>query len=90
MKRLRTYRITSIILMIICTALLIHSNHQKNRSAEMVDQFFDLQEEYEKIFDDVQELEDYSERLEQQVDILSGYISPADWIEIDSINPAVE
>ena len=90
MKKLRTYRITSIILMIICTALLIHSNHQKNRSAEMVDQFFDLQEEYEKIFDDVQELEDYSERLEQQVDILSGYIDPADWIEIDSINPAVE
>ena len=90
MKKLRTYRITSIILMIICTALLIHSNHQKNRSAEMVDQFFDLQEEYEKIFDDVQELEDYSQRLEEQVDILSGYIDPADWIEIDSINPAVE
>ena len=90
MKKLRTYRITSIILMIICTALLIHSNHQKNRSAEMVDQFFDLQEEYEKIFDDVQELEDYSQRLEEQVDILSGYIDPADWIEIDSINPTVE
>ena len=67
-----------------------HSNYQRNRSAEIVDQFFDLQGEYEKIFDDVQELEDYSERLEQQVDILSGYISPSDWIEIDSINPAVE
>tara|TARA_B100000963_G_scaffold12535_1_gene9664 strand:- start:50 stop:322 length:273 start_codon:yes stop_codon:yes gene_type:complete len=90
MKKIRTYRITSIILMIICTVLLIHSNHQKNRSAEMVDQFFDLQAEYEKIFDDVQELEDYSQRLEEQVDILSGYIDPADWIEIDSINPAVE
>ena len=90
MKKLRTYRITSIILMIICTALLIHSNHQKNRSAEMVDQFFDLQEEYEKIFDDVQELEDYSQRLEEQVDILSGYIDPADWIEIDSIDPTKE
>ena len=76
--------------MIICTALLIHSNHQKNRSAEMVDQFFDLQEEYEKIFDDVQELEDYSQRLEEQVDILSGYIDPADWIEIDSIDPTRE
>ena len=90
MKKLRTYRITSIILMIICTALLIHSNHQKNRSAEMVDQFFDLQAEYEKIFDDVQELEDYSQRLEEQVDILSGYIDPADWIEIDSIDPTRE
>ena len=76
--------------MIICTVLLIHSNHQKNRSAEMVDQFFDLQAEYEKIFDDVQELEDYSQRLEEQVDILSGYIDPADWIEIDSIDPTKE
>ena len=90
MKKIRTYRITSIILMIICTVLLIHSNHQKNRSAEMVDQFFDLQAEYEKIFDDVQELEDYSQRLEEQVDILSGYIDPADWIEIDSIDPTTE
>ena len=90
MKKLRTYRITSIILMIVCTALLIHSNYQRHRSAEIVDQYFDLQGEYEKIFDDVQELEDYSQRLEEQVDILSGYIDPADWIEIDSINPAVE
>ena len=56
----------------------------------MVDQFFDLQAEYEKIFDDVQELEDYSQRLEEQVDILSGYIDPADWIEIDSIDPTTE
>ena len=90
MKRLRTYRITSIILMITCTALLLHSNYQKKRSAEIVDQYFDLQSEYEKIFDDVQELEDYSERLEQQVDILSDYVSPSDWIEIDSINPVIE
>ena len=52
---LRTYRITSVILMIVCAGLLIHSNHQKNRAAEIVDQYFDLQEEYEKIFDDVQE-----------------------------------
>ena len=90
MKKLRTYRITSIILMIVCTALLLHSNYRRNRSAEIVDQFFDLQGEYEKIFDDVQELEDYSQRLEEQVDILSGYIDPADWIEIDSIDPTRE
>ena len=90
MKKLRTYRITSIILMIVCTALLIHSNYQRHRSAEIVDQYFDLQGEYEKIFDDVQELEDYSQRLEEQVDILSGYIDPEDWIEIDSIDPTRE
>ena len=76
--------------MICCAGMLIHSNYQKNRNAEIVDQYFDLQSEYEKIFDDVQELEQYSDRLEEQVDILSDYIDPADWIEIDSINPAIE
>lgn len=90
MKILRTYRITSIILMICCAGMLIHSNYQKNKNAEIIDQYFDLQAEYEKIFDDVQELEQYSDRLEEQVDILSEYIDPADWIEIDSINPVVE
>ena len=76
--------------MITCTALLIHSNYQKNRNVEIVDQYFDLQEEYSKIFDDVQELEEYSNRLEEQVDILSNFISPADWIEIDSIDTTIE
>ena len=76
--------------MICCAGMLIHSNYQKNRNAEIVDQYFDLQSEYEKIFDDVQELEQYSDRLEDQVDILSEYIDPAEWIEIDSINPAIE
>jgi DNA anti-recombination protein RmuC len=69
---MRTYRITTIVLMIICTALLIHSNHQKNRAAEIVDQYFDLQSEYEKIFDEVQILEDYSQRLEEKVDKLTN------------------
>ena len=58
--------------MIICAALLIHSNHQKNRAAERVDQYFDLQSEYEKIFDEVQILEDYSQRLEEKVDELTN------------------
>ena len=53
-------------------------------------QYFDLQGEYEKIFDDVQELEEYSERLEEQVDILTTYISPDILIELDSIDPTVE
>ena len=76
--------------MIVCAGLLIHSNHQKTRTAEIVDQYFDLQGEYEKIFDDVQELEEYSERLEEQVDILITYISPDVLIELDSIDPTVE
>ena len=58
--------------MITCTALLIHSNHQKNRAAEIVDQYFDLQSEYEKIFTEVQILEDYSQRLEEKVDKLTN------------------
>ena len=76
--------------MVVCAGLLIHSNHQKTRTAEIVDQYFDLQGEYEKIFDDVQELEEYSERLEEQVDILITYISPDVLIELDSIDPTVE
>ena len=58
--------------MIVCAGLLIHSNHQKNRAAEIVDQYFDLQSEYEKIFDEVQILEDYSQRLEEKVDELTN------------------
>ena len=76
--------------MVVCAGLLIHSNHQKTRTAEIVDQYFDLQGEYEKIFDDVQELEEYSERLEEQVDILTTYISPDILIELDSIDPTIE
>ena len=55
--------------MIVCTVLLIHSN---NRAAQIVDQYFDLQSEYEKIFDEVQILEDYSQRLEEKVDELTN------------------
>lgn len=56
----------------------------KNRNAEIVDQYFDLQEEYSKIFDNVQRLEEYSDRLEEQVDILSSFISNAEY-EVDSV-----
>ena len=84
MKTIRTYRITSVILMVCCAGMLIHSNYQKNRNAEIVDQYFDLQEEYSKIFDDVQRLEEYSDRLEEQVDILSAFIADAEY-EVDSV-----
>ena len=73
--------------MITCTALLIHSNHQKTRTAEIVDQFFDLQSEYEKIYDNVQELEEYSERLEEQVDLLTSYIANEEYeASLDSVD----
>ena len=70
--------------MIVCTGLLIHSNHQKNRTAEIVDQYFDLQEEYSKIFEDVQILEKYSEKLEEQVDLLTSFIADSEY-EIDTV-----
>jgi predicted nuclease with TOPRIM domain len=70
--------------MIVCTGLLIHSNHQKHQAAEMVDQYFDLQSEYEKIFDDVQELEQYSERLEEQVDLLTSFIADREY-QVDTL-----
>ena len=81
---MRRYRVITIVLMIVCTALLIHSNHQKNRAAEIVDQYFDLQIEYQKIFDDVQELEQYSDRLEEQVDLLTSFIADSEY-KIDSV-----
>lgn len=74
---MKTYRLATIVLMILCTALLIHSNHQKNKAAEIVDQYFDLQTEYEKIFTEVQILEDYSHRLEEKVDELIHQIDTA-------------
>ena len=86
---MKTYRLATIVLMIVCTALLIHSNHQKNRAAEIVDQYFDLQSEYEKIFDDVQELEEYSERLEEQVDLLTSYIANEEY-EVDTVTSGKE
>ena len=86
-KKIRTYRITSIILMIVCTALLIKSNN--NEKADIIDKYFDLQEEYDKIFDDVQELEEYSERLEEQVDLLTSFIADSEY-EIDTATSGKE
>jgi hypothetical protein len=67
---MRRYRVITIVLMIMLTAMLIHSNKQKNEHVELIDQYFDLQMQYEKIFTEVQELEEYSHRLEAQVDTL--------------------
>lgn len=89
-SNLKTYRITSIILMICCAGMLINSRYQKGRTADIIDQYFDLQMEYDKLFDGIQELEVYSHRLEEQVDRLILNMSPADLIELDSIDPAAE
>ena len=88
-RKLRVYRITSIILMILCTALLIKSNSHNSEKADIIDKYFDLQEDYAKIFDDVQELEEYSERLETQVDLLTSFIAESEY-EVDTVTSGKE
>ena len=88
-RKLRVYRITSIILMILCTALLIKSNSHNSEKADIIDKYFDLQEDYAKIFDDVQELEEYSERLETQVDLLTSFIADSEY-EVDTVTSGKE
>ena len=88
-RKLRVYRITSIILMILCTALLIKSNSHNSEKADIIDKYFDLQEDYAKIFDDVQELEEYSERLETQVDLLTSFIADSEY-EVDTVTRGKE
>ena len=88
-RKLRVYRITSIILMILCTALLIKSNSHNSEKADIIDKYFDLQEDYAKIFDDVQELEEYSERLETQEDLLTSFIADSEY-EVDTVTSGKE
>ena len=75
--------------MILCTALLIKSNSHNSEKADIIDKYFDLQEEYNKIFNDVQELEEYSERLETQVDLLTSFIADSEY-EVDTVTSGKE
>jgi len=75
--------------MVICVILLIKSNHNNSEKADIIDKYFDLQSEYDKIYDDVQQLVVYSERLENQIDILTGFIADAEY-EIDSTTNGTE
>ena len=88
-RKVRTYRITSMILMIMCTALLIKSNSHNSEKADIIDKYFDLQEEYDKIFQNVQELEQYSEKLEEQVDLLTSFIADPEY-EVDTVTSGKE
>jgi len=88
-RKIRTYRITSMVLMIICTVLLIKSNYHNSEKADIIDKYFDLQEEYAKIFQDVQELEEYSEKLEEQVDLLTSFIADKEY-EVDTVTSGKE
>ena len=82
--------------MVICVILLIKSNSHNSEKAEIIDKYFDLQSEYDKIYDDVQQLEVYSERLEDQIDILTSFIADSEYeysdeeYEIDSTTNGTE
>lgn len=90
MAQIKTYRITSLILVIICTAMLIHSNYQKNKTADIIDQYFDLRMQYERTFDEVQILEQINEKLEDQLEIMTSFISEDSIIKYDLIDPTIE
>jgi predicted nucleic acid-binding Zn-ribbon protein len=75
--------------MVICTVLLIKSNYHNSEKANIIDKYFDLQEEYDKIYDNVQELEVYSERLENQIDLLTSFIADSEY-EIDTVTSGKE
>ena len=81
---IRTYRIISITLMICCGVILMHSNHQKNKAAEMVDEHFDLVEEYYHVFDEVLKLEQEMSQLYDKIDSLEWYILESE--NIDTTN----
>tara|TARA_R110002012_G_scaffold315144_1_gene528551 strand:- start:1304 stop:1495 length:192 start_codon:yes stop_codon:yes gene_type:complete len=62
----------------------MHSNHQKNKAAEMVDEHFDLVEEYYHVFDEVLKLEQETSQLYDKIDSLEWYILESE--NIDTTN----
>ena len=70
--------------------MLIHSNYQKNRTADIIDQYFDLRMQYERTFDEVQILEQMNEKLEDQLEIMTSFISEDSIIKYDLIDPTIE
>lgn len=70
--------------------MLIHSNYQKNKTADIIDQYFDLRMQYERTFDEVQILEQINEKLEDQLEIMTSFISEDSIIKYDLIDPTIE
>ena len=70
--------------------MLIHSNYQKNKTADIIDQYFDLRMQYERTFDQVQILEQMNEKLEDQLEIMTSFISADSIVKYDLIDPTIE
>ena len=61
------YRMIISILIVCIIMLLVDIHYESERCAELVDQYFDLQSEYQRVFDE-------SIRLEQEIEYLTDYI----------------
>ena len=61
------YRMIISILIVSVIVLLVDIHYESKRCSELVDQYFDLQSEYQRVFDE-------SIRLEQEIEYLSDYI----------------
>ena len=61
------YRMIISILIVSIVVLLVDIHYESERCAELVDQYFDLQSEYQRVFDE-------SIRLEQEIEYLTDYI----------------
>jgi hypothetical protein len=75
------YRILISILIVSVTVLLIDIHYESEKCAELVDQYFDLQSEYQRVFDETIRLEEENQilgsmvgQLEAESEYLTDYI----------------
>lgn len=75
------YRILISILIVCVTVLLIDIHYESEKCAELVDQYFDLQSEYQRVFDETIRLEEENQilgsmvgQLEAESEYLTDYI----------------
>lgn len=71
----RYLRIVVITLAILLAAMLIHSNRMNAINKQLRDRYFDLETEYGKLLEERQAIEEWAEKLEEDIDKLSEYIA---------------
>ena len=72
---IRYLRIVVITLVILLAAMLIHSNRMNAINKQLRDRYFDLETEYGKLLEERQAIEEWAEKLEEDIDKLSEYIA---------------
>ena len=75
------YRMIISILIVSIVVLLVDIHYESERCAELVDQYFDLQSEYQRVFDETIRLEEENQilgskvgQLESESEYLTDYI----------------